>query len=58
MTDDRASPPKGSSQPPPRCADCKEPMRLLMAIPRVSGPGRVCLFECAKCADNLTFRSE
>jgi hypothetical protein len=42
---------------PPQCSKCHASMLFAMTIPRVSEPGRVCIFECATCG-KLDFRPE
>jgi hypothetical protein len=36
---------------------CQVPMRFVFAIPRVTEPGRVQMFQCERC-EKMTFRPE
>ena len=39
----------------PQCGKCQKPMRFMTAIPQVTEPGRVMIFQCADC-EKLHFK--
>jgi hypothetical protein len=46
-----------ASLPTQVCDHCQVPMRFVFAIPRVTEPGRVQMFQCERC-EKMTFRPE
>jgi hypothetical protein len=46
-----------ASRTTPVCDDCQVPMRFVFALPRVTEPGRVQMFQCERC-EKMTSRPE
>jgi hypothetical protein len=52
---DRNPPPPADQPVAPECDKCRKPMAFATALPRVTEPGRVLVFQCADC-EKLDFR--